>query len=194
MSKYDSINAGFSGEKKALPEGTYGSGTEAGLQVVHYIGARPTKDKALNRHSFLVASTNGIEGTAFLAIQLKDEWLDDGTISLAFNNPDSATEEERKAAEKRLYLAAVERAKANGADEENIEEAAQDTYKKLLTQIKVSIGQMFRLQDWKGVERDPFAPIAELVGIEFAGTIKPGLTESTSEVDSIFSKKKAKSQ
>ena len=87
MSGYDSIILDPPRERSALPVGKYGNSATPELHIVHYNGVKPTKTDDLNRHSFLVAGMNGVAGTAFLAIQVKDAWLSPEAVSLAFSIP-----------------------------------------------------------------------------------------------------------
>lgn len=96
-------------ERVNLSPDSYGSGKQAGLKIVSYIGEKPDKSDHV-RHSFLVTATrpgrdalqrvaaaangNGkgsnpldepdYEGTAFLALTLDDLWLAPESIALAF--------------------------------------------------------------------------------------------------------------
>src|SRR3990167_2733863 len=162
MSGYDNIILDPPRERSALPVGKYGNSGTPELKIVHYNGSKPTKTDDLNRHSFLVAGLNGVAGTAVLPIQVKDAWLSPEAGSLAVAIP--------------------------AADLG----ATQTAYDNLLTQIRINVGSIFRLQDWAGQPLDPQTDWQSLVGTEFAGSIEAGLSGGTSDVKSVYSRKRAK--
>lgn len=195
MSKWSNATVSQRGEKISLPceaDGTtYGTPQEAGLKIVSYIGSTPTKDPGLYRNSFLVAATNGVDGTAFLAFNTRNEWSQSGFLSLAFDMPEAATQEEVEKARGDLYLAAAEKARANNTPDDKLKEECEKIYKNLLTQIRMSIGaNLFQLQDWKGVDRDPEADMSTLIGTRFSGVVVPGL-QGQSEIKAVLKRKAA---
>lgn len=195
MTDYQDYNTGYSGERKGLPAGTYGSNTLPGLKIVSYIGVKETKTAGLFRHSFLVASTDTAEGTAFLPIQLRDEWLTEGSIDLAFDTKGEKKKVEesiRVTAQHLLADQAVKKALANNTPSDQLETASEEIFNDVLTQIRINIGTIWRLQDWAGVLRDPNTDKNSLVGVEFSGIVAPGIVAGSSDVKSIFSKKKPK--
>ena len=197
---YNKANAGgYSGERTALPVGWYGATPKARpgktpptthdglLRIVSFIGTKPTKTEGLNRNSFLVASTNGTDGTAFLSFNTENWWTTDEAIALAFNLPfdDQATITKLRNA---LTAKARERAEDANTPEESMEQATKEIYEGILKQIQINVGTIFRLQDWAGVPRNPRQELNELVGTEFAGSVEPGFSGDTADVKSVFSK------
>jgi hypothetical protein len=168
-------------EKVALPVGTYGTGKIPGLKIVKALGAKATKNDGLYRHSFLVASTDdAIEGTSFLALNLREEWTLPAAVAIAFGVEEKAvasgelTEEDIMDFKDKL-LASVE--------------GDSEKYDKLVTQIRINVGTIFRLQDWGGQERNAGADLLSLEGVKFSGKTEPGFSGTTTEVSSVFSKK-----
>ena len=195
MSGYDNIILDPPRERSALPVGKYGNSGTPELKIVHYNGSKPTKTDDLNRHSFLVAGLNGVAGTAFLPIQVKDAWLSPEAVSLAFAIPaaDLGTTETKVATFRASFLEqAAARAVANNTPEEAMEQATQTAYDNLLTQIRINVGTIFRLQDWAGQPRNPQTDWQSLVGTEFAGSVEAGLSGGTSDIKSVYSRKRAK--
>lgn len=196
MGQYDDLNLGFSGERVALVPGKYGNGNEPGLEIVNYNGARETKDPELTQHSFLVVSNDGTAGTAFLTIPIKEKWLNTDYLGLVFKAP-YGTEEGRKQVEAAAYKDAVDKAMERGTPPDQLELATKTLYDNSLLQAKVSIGTLFRLQDWAGVERSTDFQPEKLVGIEFGGEVELAERPSkdgtiNSNVKSVFSKRKKK--
>lgn len=182
-------------ERVALPVGSYGKSNQAALKVVHYNGSKATKDPDLLRHSFLVAGMDGVAGTSFLAIQVKDTWLTPEAAALAFNqDPESvgANPTGVAAFHQLLLEQAAARAVANNTPEEQLTTATQTAYDNLLTQIRINVGTIFRLQDWAGVPRNPQVDWQSLVGTEFAGSIEAGISGNTTDVKSVYSRKQAR--
>lgn len=195
MSKYGSVNAGFSGEKKALPAGTYGTGSEPGLKIVAALDSKETKEPGLWRYGWLVAATGAAEGTCFFHINLRNEWLEDGALALAFSTPELATGDgEMNEARDTLMVLAASKAAANGSPADKLEADTAAIYEKVLTQIRINVGTVFRLQDWAEKERDPHVDPQKLVGTEFSGTVEASSIAGsvTTEVKTVFSKKNGK--
>ena len=195
MSGYDSIILDPPRERSALPVGKYGNSTTPELHIVHYNGVKPTKTDDLNRHSFLVAGMNGVAGTAFLAIQVKDAWLNPEAVSLAFGitAAELGTTEMKVATFRASFLEqAAARAVANNTPPEALQQATQTAYDNLLTQIRINVGTILRLQDWAGQPRNPQTDWQSLVGTEFAGSVEAGLSGGTSDIKSVYSRKRVK--
>lgn len=198
--QYDGLNAGYSGPRVALPPDKYGNSASPALRVVSYIGARGTKDPDLTRHSLLVAGTNGVDGTAFLAIQLKKAWLTDEAISLAFNKgePLPTTTAQNVATAKQFFVEdAVATLKRNNTPADQVTPALiESTYDKIMTRIRIDVGTIFRLQDWMGVERNPQVSLGTLVGADFSGEVEAGQPnkegDPTSQVKSVYSRKQTR--
>jgi hypothetical protein len=190
--RFAQAKVGFSGDRSALAVGNYGSNKLAGLEIVSFVGAKATKDPELMRLTYLVASTDGQPGTAFLTFNINYGWLKDEILALAFNLegvPDKETLEaalgiklETEADEKQAregILAEAEqalRAKASArAMANNAPETAEKLYENALTAIRISVGTVFRLQDWQGYDRDALmiqhAP-EKLMGCTFGGKVK----------------------
>lgn len=189
MSKWDGAVVGGTGEKIALPVGPYGDKNKPGLSVLSYIGAKETKNKGEYRHSFLVGGID-VDGTCFWAINLRDRWRDDGPLALAFNMPEMVKPEVLKEAEQDLKTEAAQKAIANHTPDDKLETATEEIYKKILLQIRINVGSIFRLQDWRGVERDATVDLNTLVGTRFSGTVEKSNVGDTTEIKSIFSKSK----
>ena len=196
MSEYDGLNVGFGGERIALPAGKYGDSVNSELKIVNYNGVLPSRaDADLQRHGFLVAHTNGVEGTAFLTLQLKRAWLTPEAISLVFNKGvpvGRATQAGIDTFRESLQEYSVGRATANNTPDDQLEEQAGKIYGNTIKQIQIAVGSLFRLQDWRGEERNPDIEPAALLGTEFSGTVGPGYKEGTSEVSNVYTRKRAR--
>ena len=196
MSYEDNFDVGFQSERKPLAAGIYGDGINPGLEIVSYVAPKePTStDPDKYQHGWLTVSTNGAEGQAFLNINLKSVWLTPEAVSLAFNkgNPVDGTTAEKVATFRQMLLEqAAARAATNNTPEEAMEQATQTAFDKQLAEIKINVGTIYRLQDWKGIQRDRTAPLASLVGTEFSGVVEAGQKQSA-RVSSVYSRKKAK--
>jgi hypothetical protein len=191
MSKYDEARVG-GGDKTPLPAGQYGTNTEPGLEVLSFIGSKETKSAGLKRHSFLVGASNGTEGTAFLALQWKDDWLRDAAMALAFSKPEWAPQEEQDACLKAWYEESVLASQAANVPPEEAEKWCEKHVDNIKTQIRINVGTLFRLQDWTGKERDPSVQLGALRGIQFSGVIEKGVSGDSMEVKSVISRKKEK--
>lgn len=199
MSFYGSLKTNSGGSKVPLPVGKYQD-----LEIVYDLGAKETKDKGLFRHSLLVASESE-EGTAFLSIQRKEQWSHPAVVALAFTTDKqdvigeavkSGEVTQQQADEANQWLASEAMAKVEAANtpDDAKDEAFKKALENLKTQIRIALGQLFRLQDWKngdetGAHRDPAGDISALVGTKFAGTVKEGLNGSV-EIGGIASYKK----
>jgi len=204
MSFYDLVNTGGNntGERIALPAGKYGTSKEAGLKVVKYLSSKPSKnDPELVDHGYLVASDNE-DGTAFYHLRVKAWWLHDSVAALAFTSDKQdmvasaiaegkATQTEVDSAIKILEAIAHGKVIAANTPEDKVDEAVATTYKNLLTQIRIAIGEVFRLQDWKGVPRSLEFDPASFDGVSFSGVVEPGYSAGTSEVRSIYGRSRA---
>jgi len=211
--------------RQTLPPGVYGTTTVPGLKIVSYIGSKEDKSGNL-RHSFLVAATGpskeakaafkpsslvdepDFEGTAFMALTLRDTWLAPATLALAFSPRDKQgvviTDLAATAvAAGELKQAEVDEARQFFTDKAKERLAAANTpeitddllledFNKQMDNILIKVGTFFRLQDWKGVQRSVTMNPTDLVGTEFSGTVNKGLGNATTEVDQVMSKKKSK--
>ena len=199
MSGYDSIKLGPARKKefKALPAGKYGTSKQSALKLVNYNGAF-TSEKApdLVRHSYLVASVNGTEGTAFRQIQINPAWLSREWIVAAFGYEDAqANQSAVTTIQRAVALRAANRARENNTPAEQMEEATQTAYNNFMQQVQIAIGDIWHLLDWLSRDREEILSnfdFASLVGAEFSGTVVDGYKPGTSEVKSIYGKSKAK--
>lgn len=151
----------------SLPDGVYGAKLEKTepdeqkrnslLEVVNY-NNQSDRDKEAHRHSWLVVSDNGIDGTAFLKLQLLPDWLTPEAYSVAFNkgNPVDETTQEKV----NLWLLANEdrirtRLQENpDLSEEQIKESAETGLTKLVQRIQINVSGWFKLQKAKGLEEE----------------------------------------
>lgn len=207
-------------ERIALTPGRYGTTKAAGLKVLEYIvnpkaSRFADKDPELFMHSFLVAATvapkadgNGAataipgdvpDGTAFLKLNSKEQWKDLRVVALAFGDPavaalistNGATQAEIDTVKAYYQKLAADKVAAANTPAEEAEAATTKAYENLLTQVRIAVGEVFRLQDWKGVPRNANFDPQDLVGIEFSGSIEAHEYQgkTSSEVASISSKK-----
>lgn len=146
------------------------------LKVVKNWG--PTQKDA-NRVSLSVVS-EGHEGFANLYLQLNDEWKHDAIIALAMGEEaikaaqatgDITAREIAQAREYIHNLASEKVANANTPDTE-VEAATDKQTSNILTQIKINIGTLWRLQEWGGFPANEHANLDDLVGVKFAGRIE----------------------
>lgn len=210
MGFLDELKDGGTREKSALLAGKY-----TDLQLVSYIAktSGPSKsDAELYRHAFLVAS-DGTDGTAFFDIRVKSLWFHPPVVALAFNAVEAAiadgtaTQEEIDSCAKLFRDITRARVEASNTPTEKLEDVAEYTdedgvvhaatkgayttaYENLLTQIRIALGTIFRLQAWAGQKRSLDVDIPSLVGTKFAGEVKEG-RDGTSELKSVYTAKKA---
>lgn len=151
------------------------------------------------------------EGTAFLSVTIHDDWKHPAALALAFTEA-SRTKEGKinrdfvaagvAAGEftqaladqgKDYYMSiAVAKVVAANTPDDQMEAATAAQYRKELTQISIKIGQLFTLQDWAGLPRDPSMEVMTLVGCEFSGKVETSTfgDKTGSEVSGIYSKSK----
>lgn len=124
------------------------------------------------------------EGTAFFSLNLKQEWLNPVAIAFGFSGKEvdlvaagvsrgDFSQEQADAYKADIQKQAVDKVVAANTPAEAMDEAVVKAYESILTQIRINVGTLFRLQDWKGVPRNPDMDLHELVGTEFSGTIRP---------------------
>ena len=203
MSIYDSIDVGTSkkrakGDYVAIPEGNHGDGNAPALKVVQQFNPK-TDTTGTDLHGYLVAFDNkDKDGTAFLTIKTRPEWLAPEAVALAFG-ADTATKmltagtitgETLAETQKYFIEAAENRAIKNNTPDDQLEKATQDNYDNTMIQIRINVGQIFRLQDWAGTQRSTDFDPAKLVGTRFSASVEPGFKAGSSEVKTVFSKKK----
>jgi len=152
------------------------------------------------------------EGTAFLAITMHADWSHPAALAMAFTeatrNKDGKIQHDyladaiatgevdaqvAKDGQAYYHKIATEKVMAANTPPEKIEEAVVTQYRKELMAISIKVGQLFTLQDWAGIERDPGKDPIALVGTEFSGKVEASnLGQEKSEIASIYSRKKEK--
>jgi hypothetical protein len=194
----------FPTERVALLAGRYGShkknkdGTwlepnkairESLLEIVNCNKSRVEKDEETVQHSWLVTSTNGVPGTAFLNIRVHPSWQTPEAFSVVFNKGEAI--EGTNGAMIRLWVTELTDRVTKLVDEANTpdeqrKEAISTRFDKALTTIHINLGQLFDLQRSKGLGRDWEVDGEALVGGTFAGTVEPGLSADTANVKSMY--------
>jgi len=149
------------------------------------------------------------DGTAFLSVTIHSDWQHPACLALAFTEATrnkegklghdyvadgvAAGEFSQTLADdgrKHFMKLASDKVLASNTPEDQMQEAIEAQYRKELMQISIKIGQLFTLQDWAGIARNPEADVKALVGSEFSGKIEKAGVGDGSEVVSIWSKKK----
>jgi len=190
-----------SGERVAIPVGNHGNKTTAALKIVKYLGERPTQaDPELVQYGFLVGLESGADGTAFFNLKLKEAWLTPEAVALAFNLVSPSVEAglttgaKIAEAQKQFLEVAENRAIKNNTPETELEKATETGYDNQMTQIRINVGTLFRLQEWAGVGRSTTFNPAAFEGVKFAASVEPGFKGDTTEIKTVFSKAKAKAE
>lgn len=163
-------------EKQKKPIPTQHEGL---LRIQKYLGTRQKEGSANIQHSFIVVSTNGTDGTAFLKFNLQPWMLTPEAVALAFGKDAEVgyVEEGGKPEDLTGTAEAIRKnirtqlAEAN-TPEEAVETELAEQYKKTLDSIRINVGQIYRLQDAQGAKRDETADLSTLVGTEFPGAIE----------------------
>ena len=170
-----------------LAEGVYGSKREPALQLTRYLGARETKNPGEYQHTFVVNALNGTAGSAFLRFGLPKYATLPGAVALAFNKLDMASEAEQAKAKELLMGEAARKVVAANTPDEQQESAIEKMYANILTQIRISVGIIYRLQDWDQAERDANGSLEDLEACQFAGHVNHRTYEGklSAEVDSV---------
>jgi|SRR5215471_126843 len=206
---YNQYSTSGQGDLSPLPEGVYTSNPKSkdkrgeSLKIIKELAVKEVKGGA-TRHTFLVGSDDE-RGTGFLKIDLHPWSLRPETIAMAlgkkpkdasgnghfFISPEvlaqldaAAVDSTQKELEE---IATAKVAEANTPDEQ-VGEAISATLHKMLVQVQINVGTIFRLQDWAGYARNPEEALLNLEGVYFEGSVKAGLNDSV-EI-SVFSKKK----
>ena len=79
---------------------------------------------------------------------------------------------------------------AANTPDESVAEATEATYQKLLTTVRINVGNIINLQKAAGQEVNPAGWTAESsVGTVFSGSVKPGLGDSA-EVGGVYAPRK----
>ena len=216
----EGARTGGTADRTPLDPGQYGDKSKPGLEIVMYIDSPKASKKLENgsfRHSLLVAAiapsresqkVNGNAthplgdipaGTAFMKIDLRDEWLHDEPVALAMGEQwvekaiaSGIPKDNFDRAVAYFRQQATDACLAKNTPEDQLEEAVSKQYENILTQIRINVGQVFRLQDWAGKPWDPQMDLHLLAGTRFAGRIaKSSLAGSDgSEVASVYEKGK----
>jgi hypothetical protein len=152
------------------------------------------------------------EGTAFLSVTVHSDWSHPAALAMAFTEATRNKEgklghdylaeaiasgevDPQLAKDGQAYYRQIATDKVTAANTppEKMEEAVESQYRKELMAISIKMGQLFTLQDWAGMERDPGRDPVLLVGTEFSGKVETSnLGQGQSEVASIYSRKKDK--
>jgi len=206
---YSQYSTSGQGDMSSLPEGNYTSNPKSkdkageSLKIIKALATKEVKGGA-TRHTFLVGSDDA-RGTGFLKIDIHPWSLRPETIAMALGkkpkdanggfyiDPAVLAQLDAEAVQNtqtQLERIAEEKVTEANTPDENRGEAIQETLHKMLTQVQINVGTIFRLQDWLGVARDPETAFADLDGLYFEGQVKAGLGDSV-EV-SVFSKPKGK--
>jgi hypothetical protein len=190
----------------------------AGLTVAKYLGgkaldvtvtdsegSRKKVPGPVTRHTFLIASDH-VKGTAFLKIDVQDYFLTDAACALAFGkkpkdggpfwvDPADAAELDPTvltATQAMIESEAAEKVANANTPDEAVADSVNETIHKILQQIQINVGTIFRLQDWAGLARDPQGDLGQLEGTEFEGAVKASnLPDGAPEV-SVWSVPKVK--
>ena len=185
---------------KTLAAGDYGTSSAPGLEIIGYYPPKePNKDGSL-RHSFLVkailpsrqqaeliakAKSNGggsnpyldepdFDGTTFLSVNLRNEWLQPALVAVAMGREQvvlaskKVDQAQLDAAQKYLLETATETATTFG---DPTSEAVDEAVEKLKQKIQIEVGTLYRLQKWAGVPEDEQADLKTLEGTQFSGSI-----------------------
>lgn len=88
-----------------------------------------------------------------------------------------------------LTQKAKEKVVAANTPDDQVESATELQYQNILTQIRIQVHELFKLQDWKGIPRDAKFDPQSLVNTEFGGSVKEGQREGQFEV-TVFAKKR----
>ena len=189
----EALLAGRYGSHKRLKDGTFLEPNEALreslLQIVNCNKSRVEKDGETTQHSWLVTSTNGVPGTAFLNIRVHPSWQTPEAFSVVFNQGEAI---EGTTADKiKLWMAALKDRVttlvdgANTPDEQR-DEAISKRFDKALTTIQINLGQLFDLQRSLKLSTDWEVDGEALVGAQFGGRVEPGLKPKTANVASMY--------
>jgi hypothetical protein len=149
------------------------------------------------------------DGTAFLSVTIHEDWKHPAALAIAFTeasrnkegkiNHDYVAEavaagefDAKLAEEGRAYYRklATEKVIAANTPAELMEAKVEEQYRKELVQISIKIGELFTLQDWAGIVRNPGQDPITLVGSEFSGRIEKSNVGNGSDVTRIYSRKK----
>ena len=197
--------AGRYGSHKKNTDGTWLEPNEAIRESLLQIAtnaywARTEKDEETVQHSWLVTSTNGVPGTAFLNIRVHPSWQTPEAFSVVFLKGEVMKNKETgtplTTTEKiKLWVAALTDRITRLIDEantpdENRDEAISKRFDKALTTIQINLGQLFDLQGSLGLGRDWEVDGESLVGAQFGGRVEPGLKPETAKVASMYVAKK----
>lgn len=183
-SKVDVSSGG--GERTELPEGAYTANPKArnrvgdSLFLIKRLDPKPVGDGHVTRHTFLVGS-DGVRGTAFLKIDLREWWLKPEAIAMALKKRDAEIAPEvvqhldtdmLAAIDAQIRHEAEDKVTAANTPDEAFADAVETAIVNTLLQIQINVGTIFRLCDWAGVERDPNVDLGSLEGTTFQGAVK----------------------
>lgn len=194
---------------KALEEGVYGKNGTPALRVIKQ-NNNLELDGGVTRFSWLVARTDDVKhefGTAFLNLDLRQDWLSPEALCIAFRNGEphedapEATTDRIANVTALLKAQAVDIANAGGAPEDKVEEEAEKIFTNTITRIRINVGQFNRLKFIAGhtgpIDLTDLTWLSgrgnEITGepgttTEFTGEVVPGYNKDTSEVKTIIGK------
>lgn len=158
-------------QKEPLTKGKFND-----LKVIKYWGVT---QKDHNRHSLSVVSQSR-DGFASMYIQLEPDWLQDGVIVLAMGedavkqavDAGEVTTHDITRAHNVINKLVAQKLEAANTPEEARDEAFDTAKRNILTQIKINVGQVWRLQEWAGLPLNEHADLSQLVGTVFAGRVE----------------------
>ena len=199
--------AGRYGSHKKNTDGTWLEPNEAIRESLLQIAenaywTKVEKDEETVRHSWLVTSTNGVPGTAFLNIRVHPSWQTPEAFSVVFLEgevlKDKETGTPKTTTDKiKLWMAALTDRVTRLVDEANTpdeqrDEAISTRLDKALTTIQINLGQLFDLQRSLKLGTDWEVDGESLIGAQFGGRVEPGMSADTANVKSLYIPKRKK--
>jgi hypothetical protein len=149
------------------------------------------------------------DGTAFLSVTIHEDWKHPAALALAFTEASRNKEgkinhdyvaagiaagefDAQLAHDGQVYYRklATDKVIAANTPGDQMEAAVEAQYRKELMQISIKMGELFTLQDWAGIARDPSHDPVALVGAEFSGKVESSSygDRTGSEVTRVYSK------
>lgn len=180
-------------EYKQLAEGDYGTSKVPGLEIIKYNAPKQNQNGSV-RHSFLVkaigpsrqqveasrgatdiyAEEPDFDGTAFLSINLQNEWLTPALVAVAMGREQLALAS-KKVDQKQLDAAntyLIEQATNQASTFGDVtEDAVKEHLEKLKQQIQINVGTIYRLESWGNMPEDETIALQKLEGVQFSGSV-----------------------